>query len=127
MIIPAKKSIALLISFFFAGSIFSQRILSQTEFDSIYNQGLANVNSDMNTARLCLETISSIRGNVTPVQNAKINFLRLKVNYSGKGQLADFERRLFAVPDSLGHTNSLLYSARKYIERSMPDKAIPRM
>jgi signal transduction histidine kinase len=125
VIIPVKKTIALLISFFLAGNLFSQRILSQAEFDSVYNQGLASVNSDMNTARLCLETISSIRENLTPAQNAKINFLRLKVNYSGKGQLADFEKRLFAVPDSLGHTDSLLYSARKYIERSMPDKAIP--
>jgi len=123
--ITVKRSVALLLSLFFAGNLFGQQILSQVEFDSIYNKGLANVGSDVNTSKLCLEMLSSIRAKITPIQDAKINFLRLQVNYSSKGKLSTFEKRLFAVPDSLGDTDSLLFSARKYIERSMPDKAIP--
>ena len=34
------------------------------------------------------------------------------------------ENKMFAAPDSLGHYDSLIFSARKFLEKSMPDKAI---
>ena len=125
MIIPVKKSLVLLIGFFFAGNMFGQQLLSSSAFDAIYEKGLASVNSDLSYAKHCLDTLSLSHLNFSPIQKAKINFLRLKVNYSDKNWLKDLEKRLFSVPDSLRNTDSLLYLARKYLERSMPDKAIP--
>ena len=125
MIIPVKKSFALLIVFFLAGNMFGQQALSPVAFDAIYDKGLASVNFDLGYAEHCLDTLSLSHLNFSPIQKAKINFLRFKVNYSDKNRLKDLEKRLFSVPDSLRNTDSLLYLARKYLERSMPDKSIP--
>ncbi|MEI6900187.1 MAG: tetratricopeptide repeat protein, partial [Bacteroidota bacterium] len=125
MIKPIKETIILLISFFLAGNIFSQRIFSPAEFDAIYHHGLSSVNSDKSYAKRCLDSLSLSHLNLSPVQKAKINFLRLKVNYSDKNRLMELEKNLFSVPDSLQFIDSLLYLSHKYLERSMPDKAIP--
>jgi signal transduction histidine kinase len=125
MKLQVRTLIAILVSLFLAGTTISQHVLSPAEFDAIYNKGLAAISSDRSMAKLCLDSLSSSPRNSSPIQQAKINFLRLKLNYSDKNWLAGFETKVFSVPDSLGFADSLFYLARKYIERSMPDKVIP--
>ncbi len=61
---------------------------------------------------------------LSPVQNAKINYLRLRIIYANKDEVKALEKRMFTPPSNLGRNDALIYSARKYLEKSMPDKAI---
>jgi hypothetical protein len=49
----------------------------------------------------------------------------MKVFYANPDQSTAFESKMFAAPDSLGPKEALVYTATRYLERSMPDKAIP--
>jgi len=119
------KTVTIILILFFAGHLFCQRIMTPHEFDSVYTKALASVNTDSATARSCLDTLTSFRPGCSPVQKAKIRFLQFRISRSNKAADAALENRMFAAPDSLGLVDSLLYSSGRYLERSMPDKAIP--
>ena len=116
--------IGLLSSIFNIGNIFGQRNVSNIEFDSIYNKGLNVVNSDLNTSMQCLKKLEEKQKQLSPTQQAKYSFLRLKVIYADSEAVKALDKRMFAAPDSLAHYDALIYSAVKYLEKSMPDKAI---
>lgn len=107
------------------GPAICQRIMTPHEFDSVCTKALASVNIDSATAMSCLDTLTSFRPWCSPVQKAKISFLRFRIIRSDKASFATLETRMYAAPDSLELVDSLLYSSGKYLERSMPDKAIP--
>lgn len=103
----------------------SQQLIGGFVFDSIYQKGIGTINSNHRRAVQCLEKLESNRKYLSPVQKAKTNYLRLRVIYADLEQVKALEKRMFAAPDTLGYGDALIYSARKYLEKSMPDKAIP--
>ncbi|MEI8202211.1 MAG: ATP-binding protein [Bacteroidota bacterium] len=103
-------------------NVYSQR--TEAEFDSIYNKGLSAVYSNLSIAKLCLKKLESNQQQYSLVLKAKTNYLRLTIINTDSLAVKALEKRMFTAPDSLNHTDALLYSACKYLERSMPDKAI---
>jgi len=108
-------------------NLFSQQSDKLSDFDAIYSKGMDGLNSDKNIARKCLDELEIFQPQVTPVQKAKANFLRLKLIYSDSDQIIALEKRMFAAPDTLPFPEANIYSARKYLEKSMPDKAVPML
>ena len=102
-----------------------QQVVGESEFDSIYQKGFSRLNSDIVESVECLKKLESLHSQLSPVQRAKANFLRLKVISINSEEAKALENKLFAAPDSLGQDDALVYSARKLLEKSMPDKAIP--
>ncbi len=111
-------------SFFSAENLFSQRFENDIAFDSIYNKGLNEINSDQNISKQCLKELEFYKKQFSPIQQAKTNYLRLRVIYTDSNAVNALNRRMFEAPDTLSPTDALIYSARKFLEKSMPDKAI---
>ncbi|MFH0761041.1 MAG: sensor histidine kinase [Bacteroidota bacterium] len=105
--------------------LFSQQIDSGFAFDSIYKKGLGQVNANIDLARQCLKQMERAGSPLKPVEQAKICYLRMQIFYSDADLVKDFENKMFAAPDSLGHKEALVWTATRYLEKSMPDKAIP--
>ena len=72
-----------------------------------------------------LKTLEANKSILTEPQKARVNYLRLILINSDTLQIKELEKRMFSAPDTLGYTKGLMYSARKYLEKSMPDKAVP--
>ncbi len=120
--------------FVFAGFMFlanpsvhlvCQQVEGGLAFDSIYSKGLDLINSDLTLSRQCLLRLELYSQPSAPLQQARVSYLRLKIFQADPGQVSAFEKRIFAAPDSLGHKEALFFTATRYLERSMPDKAIP--
>ena len=109
---------------FLVGNLFSQTTDKLFDFDMVYNKGIEGLNSDRNIARQCLDELEIFQEHLSAVQKAKANFLRLKLIYSDSDQVIALEKRMFAAPDTLPPSESHIFSARKYLEKSMPDKAV---
>jgi signal transduction histidine kinase len=107
------------------GNLFSQQLDKELEFETLYEKGVGNAGTDIEVARRCLEKLESQEKQLSSVQKAKISYLRLLVINSDAEQIKTLETKMFSAPDSLGHMEALIFSARKYLEKSMPDKAIP--
>ncbi len=110
--------------FFAAGNLYGQQLPKGFVFDSLYNKGTETVNSDLGTSKQYLKKLEFYKKELSPIQQAQTNYLRLKVIYADTNAVKALEKRMFEAPDSLGHTDALIYSARKFLEKSMPDKAI---
>ncbi len=104
--------------------VFGQRFDKGFDFDSIYNKGLAEIKSNLNGSKQNLKKLMYYEKQFTPVEKAKTNYLRLRVIYADTMAVKALEKRMFAAPDSLGYYDARIYSAKKYLEKSMPDKAI---
>jgi len=104
--------------------LFSQQFEKGFEFDSIYTKGIENVNFDLISSKKYLKKLEDNKKQLSPIQQAQTNFLRLKVINADTEADKAIENKMFAAPDSLGHYDSLIFSARKFLEKSMPDKAI---
>jgi len=102
-----------------------QQVVGGAEFDSIYQISFSRLNSNIVVSVECLRKLELLHSQLSPVQRAKANYLRLKVIYSNLSEVKALENRLFAAPDSLGKYGAMVYLARKFLEKSMPDKAIP--
>lgn len=114
--------LGLLFSIFLSEDLLSQQIDNPADFDAIYNKGIT---SDKIIARKCLNELEIILKHLTPVQKAKVSFLRLKLINSDADQALALDKLMFAAPDTLPYPDALIFSAGKYLEKSMPDKAIP--
>lgn len=124
-----KKQVYLLIfvlifCIFSTENLFSQQIDKGFDFESLYNKGLEKVNTNLNTSKQYLRKLELYKTEFSPIQQAQTNFLRLKIIYADSAALKSLEKRMFVAPDSLGYEDSLIYSARKYLEKSMPNNAI---
>ena len=95
------------------------------DFDRYYQKGLGLAETDIAGARSVLKQLESDRQGFTPIQQAKTDFLKFRITSRDPESLKLLERRMYSPPDSLGHFDGLIYSAHKYLEKSMPDKAIP--
>jgi len=109
---------------FTSKNLFCQQFEKGFDFDSIYNKGLSKINSDLNISKQCLNKLEYNKKGLSLIHQAQTNFLRLKVIYADTEVVKALEKRMFESPDSLGHYDALIYSARKFLEKSMPDKAI---
>ncbi|MEI8047230.1 MAG: ATP-binding protein [Bacteroidota bacterium] len=107
-----------------ANESFGQRFENGIEFDSIYNKGISEIYSNQTISKQCLKILEHHKKELSPIQQAQTNYFRLKVIYADTNAVKALDKRMFAAPDSLGHTDALIYSARKFLEKSMPDKAI---
>jgi len=130
-VIIANKRVKLLliigfvISIFSSANLFSQRFEKGFEFDSIYNKGNSLIYSDISISKQCLRKLEYYQKQLSPIQQAQTNYLRLKIIYADTSEVKALEKRMFTAPDSLGYFDALIYTALKYLEKSMPDKAIP--
>lgn len=125
-----REWICLLFAAFLAAAnpatcLFSQQHISSSLFDSIYTKGLSEINTNPGVARQCLLKLELNSQLMTPAQHAKASYLRLKVFYTDPKQVTELEKKMFTAPDSLAHKEALVWSAARYLEKSMPDKAIP--
>ena len=111
-------------SIFTAGNLFGQQFQKGFVFDSLYKSGFDSVNYNLGASKQYLKILESCKKELSPIQQAKTNYLRLMVIYADTSAVKALNKRMFEAPDSLGHTNALIYSARKFLEKSMPDKAI---
>ncbi len=114
----------MILSIFPLGNAYCQRLERRFSFDSLYNIGLQKINSDISISRQYLKELESNLNQLTPVQKAKTNYLRLRAIYASKDEVIALENRMLTPPRPLSYNDSLIYSARKYLEKSMPDKAI---
>jgi signal transduction histidine kinase len=96
-----------------------------SEFDRLYKEGLGKTSSDIRAAEQYLNSLTAYQKELTPLQKAKINYLRLRIIYSNQEQVESLETNILKVPDSLGYEDALIYSAHRFLEKSMPDRAIP--
>ncbi|MEI6133095.1 MAG: sensor histidine kinase [Bacillota bacterium] len=116
--------LGIIFTIFFTEKLFCQQFERGFDFDSVYTKGLGMVNSDHSTAKLYLKKLENYKKEFSPIQQAQTNFLRLKVIYADTNAVKALEKRMFEAPNSLGYDDALIYSAKKYLEKSMPDKAI---
>jgi len=120
----ARKTVALLLCLFVAGKTCCQEIISSNEFDSIFNHAIAHIMTDSSAADADLRGLASFEG-CSALQKAKIRFLQFSIIRSDKNKSVAIEKGMFYPADSVKPIDSLLYSSERYLERSMPDKAIP--
>jgi signal transduction histidine kinase len=106
-----------------AGIVNSQS--KTVDFDRYYQKGLDLAATDVAGARSLLTLLESNRQEFTHIQQAKTDYLRFRITSQDTESLKILERKMYSPPDSLGHFDGLVYSAHKYLEKSMPDKAIP--
>jgi len=119
------RNVVILLCLFLTEKLDSQSVISSDEFDSIYYHVLASVRTDSIKANIELKRLVSSMKDNSPIQKARIRYLRFCVTRSDKKKYITIENQMYSVPDSLSIIDSLLYLASKYLERSMPDKAIP--
>ena len=116
--------IGFVVSFYSVERLYGQRFENDVVFDSVYNKGLYEIYADPGISIQCLEKLEYHRNQFSPIQQAKTNYLRLRVIYTDTNAVNALNRRMFEAPDTLSPTDALIYSARKFLEKSMPDKAI---
>ncbi len=109
---------------FISQNSFGQQFEKGFEFDNVYNNGIEAINSNPDVSKQCLKKLEDHKKGLSLIQQAQTNYFRLKVIYADSNAVKAINQRMFTAPDSLDHTDALIYSARKYLEKSMPDKAI---
>ncbi|PKP32141.1 MAG: hypothetical protein CVT99_06645 [Bacteroidetes bacterium HGW-Bacteroidetes-16] len=119
------RNVVILLCLLLTEKLVSQNALSSNEFDSIYYHALAAVRTDSIKANIELKKLTSSMKDYSAIQKARISFLRFCMIRSDKKRYVTIENQMYSAPDSLSIIDSLLYSSSKYLERSMPDKAIP--
>lgn len=120
----AKFIIALVIAAIPYKSI-CQGITPSAAFDFHYTKALSAFSSNSDSAFYWLSHLEQSTQALTSLQQAKLNFAILKIRFTGEDKVT--------IPDSLitptrqfkGATDSLISFAHSYLERSMPDRAIP--
>ncbi len=97
-------------------------------FDRDFNEGKLALKSDVVKAAQCLKRIEKNSDKLSALEKAKANYyLRLKLIYSNSDSLKALDYKMFAAPDTLPYTDSVIFSARRFLQKSMPDKAIPML
>jgi len=110
--------------FFISQHSFGQQSEKGFDFESIYSKGIEALIPNPDVSKQCLKNLEDHKKELSLIQQAQTNYLRLKVIYSDTTAVKALEKRMFAAPDTLDHADALIYSARKFLEKSMPDKAI---
>jgi len=109
---------------FISENSFGQQSEKGFDFESIYSKGIEALIPNPDVSKQCLKKLEDHKKELSLIQQAQTNYLRLKVIYAETNAVKALEKRMFAAPDTLDHADALIYSARKFLEKSMPDKAI---
>lgn len=94
-------------------------------FDSIYKKGLGYINIDIEKAKIQLNKLEKNRNQYNDIQNAKTNFLRLRIKLYNKDKKFYENPNEKTISQGSNKIDSLLFFAKYYLKKSMPDKAIP--
>jgi len=119
------KTVATLLAILLTTTLSGQERNFQTRFDSVYNKALGSVTTDVGTSVRCFETLSAYGDKLSMSQRAWLSYLQMRIKEAGNAGLSVPGKTQFAAPDSLNLPDSLQYSAQRYLERSLPDHAIP--
>lgn len=104
---------------FFSITVSGQSRISQSRFDSVCDRAMSNLASDIKVSEKSYETLSAYYDALSDIQRARLGYLRMKILDAVKADRTP--------PDELRSvsSDSIQLVARRYLERSMPDKAIP--
>jgi len=102
-----------------------QTHLSRAGFDSLYDKAMRCLPSDAGASRKYLETLTSGADPLSDIQRARLGFLQMKINRSRATSPAEMGNNASASPGHLTLRDSLRFYTKRYLERSMPDMAIP--
>ncbi|HNY01716.1 MAG TPA: sensor histidine kinase [Bacteroidales bacterium] len=102
-----------------------QKRITPDQFDSLYGNAIYTLNSNLGNSVGILKILSAGAPFFTSDQHARYDYLQKKIMDTGKSGEKAQQNRRFATADSLGPPDSLPVTARRYLERSMPDVAIP--
>jgi signal transduction histidine kinase len=107
------------------GVTFGQGHLSRTQFDSLYDRAMGELPRGIRTSKKYLELMSAGAEPLSNAQKARLGYLQMKI-YDAERSISGTDKNLpFASPGSLTLPDSLQFYARNYLERSVPDLAIP--
>jgi len=94
-------------------------------FDSIYQNAFRAVGSDNTSAMKGLQLLLPDSMDHSPAQTARIKYLRYSISHAYEQGLSAVEERKFPAHGFHEYIDSLIFLSRQYLDRSMPDKAIP--
>jgi signal transduction histidine kinase len=119
------KTFAILLAILLKTTLFAQERDFQIRFDSLYHSAMSSLATDVRNSVKCLETLSAYGDELSMAQQAWLSYLQMRIIESNQAALSISGKNQFAAPDSLNHPDSLQFAARRYLERSLPDQAIP--
>lgn len=121
----SKVAMAFVVLTFLSISLYGQDRLSRGQFDSLYDKAMRYIGADLEISRKCLETLKAYGQPLSDAQQAKLGYLQMQINDAVKAGGVDPGKNTFSTPGTLTLQDSLQFYARHYLERSMPDMAIP--
>ena len=99
--------------------------VSVSSFDSLYDRATISLASDTAGAARQVALLMTIRGSLSDLQRARLDYLRLRLIETGPENPATGVTTPGNTTGAQEHPDALLRSARWYLERSLPDRAIP--
>lgn len=106
-------------------NLYGQPRVSVSSFDSLYDRATISLASDTAGAARQVALLMTMRGSLSDLQRARLDYLRLRLNKAGPENPATGVTTPGNPTGAQDHPDSLLRSARWYLERSLPDRAIP--
>jgi signal transduction histidine kinase len=120
-----SKTVSTLLAILLTTALSGQERSFQSRFDSVYSKALGSLSTDVSTSVRCLETLSASGNELSIVQKAWLSYLQMRIYEADSSQLSNPGKSQFIAPDLLNLPDSLQYTARRNLERSLPDQAIP--
>ncbi|MCX6286176.1 MAG: sensor histidine kinase [Bacteroidetes bacterium] len=120
-----KTTAAVITFILMAVPLHSQYHLSRAQFDSLYDKAMGGLTADTVTSLKYLETLKASGEALSDLQRARLAYLQMKINDAAAAHKPERGNSAFAGQGHLTIPDSLQFYARRYLERSMPDMAIP--
>lgn len=98
---------------------------SLKEFDILYQQATSLLSLHPDSSIRIVKSLQEQDPKLSDIQRAKVNYLILRLYFPATGRYTELEQTMLSIPDSLKGIDSVRYLAHIYLERSMPDRAIP--
>ncbi len=118
-----KTTAAFIALILLSATLHGQDRLSRAQFDSIYDKAMGCLHSDAGASGKYLEILTASVEPLSDLQRARLGYLQMKIYEAAKTGKAEWS--MFAAPGPLTLRDSLQFYARRYLERSLPDLAIP--
>jgi len=104
--------------------LFAQNRIPKEHFDSLCDRALASIPQDTIPAWRFLRMISADKEPLTDIQQAKLSYLDLKVREKRPHNNLTQAMQPFSSSSLPNNPDSLEFLAERYLERSMPDRAL---
>jgi len=102
----------------------AQQGVSVSRFDALYSRAMQSLARDTVAATKILKWLSADTGSLSDLHRARISYLQMKIREQRTGEDTQGGRPVFPLPATLKSPDSMRYYADRYLERSMPDRAI---